>query len=63
MTFVRDENKPSVMMLSGRLTILMIGFMITSIIVRINPAMRIVGSPPCMVTPATMNGRRKSANA
>ena len=63
MTFVSAEKRPKVIILRGRLITFTIGFTIKSIIVKIKPPIRSVGNPPEILTPETMIGRRKSANA
>ena len=62
-TFVSAEKSPNVRMLRGRLIRLTTGFIIKSIIVRTNPPIRSVGNPPTILTPDTIKGRIKSANA
>ena len=58
-TFVNIENKPSVMMFTGKLMILRIGFKIRNIIASATPAVNKVAAPPSIFTPGIIEGRKK----
>lgn len=59
--FEITENKPKVTSLIGKLIILIIGFKTKNIKARSAPPIKIVSSPPAILTPGTTEGRAKSA--